>query len=127
MDAQHFGGALGLAVFTTVVTSRLTDLLTSSFAKFGGTAADAQSAVERISGASGDSGSGLSALPQAIQDQIMHAVRADYASAVQWAFWGMAAAMAVVAVVGVLYPAGRTSLPEDAAPAAEPTADTATV
>ncbi|MDN4597900.1 MFS transporter [Leifsonia virtsii] len=124
---KNFGGALGLAVFTTVVTSRLTDLLTASFAKFGGTAADAQSAVERISGASGDSGSGLSTLPQAIQEQIMHAVRSDYASAVQWAFWGMAAAMAVVAVVGLLYPAGRTSLPEDAAPASEPTADTATV
>ncbi|MFP3467098.1 MFS transporter [Leifsonia sp. SIMBA_070] len=115
---KNFGGALGLAVFTTIVTSRLTDLLTDSFVKLGGSASDAQTAVDRISGASGDGGS-LSKLPAAIQEQILHAVRADYASAVQWAFWGMAAAMVVVAVVGVFYPAGRTSLPEgaDAAPA----------
>jgi EmrB/QacA subfamily drug resistance transporter len=108
---KNFGGALGLAVFTTIVTSRLTDLLTHSFATFGGTPADAQRAVDQISGASG-SASSLSAVPQAIQDQILHAVRSDYAAAVQWAFWGMAAAMAIVAVIGIFYPAGRTSLPE---------------
>ena len=123
---KNFGGALGLAVFTTIVTSRLTDLLTDSFAKFGGSAADAQSAVDRISGASG-TGSGLSNLPSAIQEQILHAVRADYASAAQWAFWGMAAAMAIVAVVGIFYPAGRTSLPEAAEPNADAHADRATV
>ena len=123
---KNFGGALGLAVFTTIVTSRLTDLLTDSFAKFGGSAADAQGAVDRISGASG-TGSGLSNLPTAIQEQILHAVRADYASAVQWAFWGMAAAMAIVALVGIFYPAGRTSLPEAAEPNADANADRATV
>jgi hypothetical protein len=122
---KNFGGALGLAVFTTVVTSRLTGLLTDSFAKFGGSAADAQTAVERISGASG-SGDAMSNLPQAIQEQILHAVRSDYASAVQWAFWGMAAAMAIVAMVGLFYPAGRTSLPESDA-AAEPAERAATV
>ncbi|MDN4613385.1 MFS transporter [Leifsonia sp. F6_8S_P_1B] len=109
---KNFGGALGMAVFTTVVTSRLTDLLTTSFARFGGTAADARSAVAQISGASGDSGGSLAQLPQAVRDQILQAVQTDCAGAVQWAFWGMAAAMAVVAVIGVLYPAGRTSLPE---------------
>jgi predicted MFS family arabinose efflux permease len=109
---KNFGGALGLAIFTTVVTSRLTDLLTASFTRIGGSAADAQNAVERISGASGSGGS-LASLPQAVQEQIMHAVRTDYASAVQWAFWGMAAAMAIVALVGVFYPAGRTSVPDE--------------
>jgi EmrB/QacA subfamily drug resistance transporter len=108
---KNFGGALGIAVFSTIVTSRLTDLLTASFAKFGGSAANAQDAVNQISGAS-DRSSALSTLPQVVQEQILHAVRSDYASAVQWAFWGMAAAMAVVAVIGLLYPAGRTSVPE---------------
>ena len=106
---KNFGGALGLAVFTTIVTSRLTDLLTASFEKIGGTAADARSAVDRISGATGDGGS-LAKLPATVRDQILHAVASDYAGAVQWAFWGMAAAMLVVAVIGVLYPAGRTSV-----------------
>jgi hypothetical protein len=129
---KNFGGALGMAVFTTVVTSRLTDLLTASFARIGGTADDARSAVDRISGASGGAGGSLAQLPPAVRDQIVHAVQTDYASAVQWAFWGMAAAMALVAVIGLLYPAGRTSLPEDAqAGAAAPTdaasAPTATV
>lgn len=104
---KNFGGALGLAVFTTVVTSRLTELLTASFARFGGTAADARGAVDQITGAS-ESGSGsLAALPEEVRAQILHAVRSDYAAAVQWAFWGMAGAMLVVAVLGLLYPAGR--------------------
>jgi EmrB/QacA subfamily drug resistance transporter len=115
---KNFGGALGLAVFTTVVTSRLTDLLTVSFEKIGGTAADAQSAVDRISGAAGDGGS-LRALPSGAREQIMHAVAADYAGAVQWAFWGMAGAMAIVAVIGLLYPAGRTSVVSGSATEAE--------
>lgn len=115
---KNFGGALGLAVFTTIVTSRLTDLLTASFEKIGGSAADAQSAVDRISGASGDGGS-LASLPTAVREQIMHAVAADYAGAVQWAFWGMAGAMLIVAVIGLFYPAGRSSLPEASAAGAE--------
>lgn len=110
---KNFGGALGLAVFTTVVTSRLTDLLTASFAKFGAGPADAQRAVDQISGASGG-GSSLAQLPKTVQDQIMHAVQADYASSVQWAFIGMAVAMAVVAALGFFYPAGRAPGEPDA-------------
>ncbi|WP_348789460.1 MFS transporter [Leifsonia sp. NPDC080035] len=112
---KNFGAALGLAVLTTVVTSRLTDLLTASFARFGGSAADAQSAVEQISGASGDSSSSsLASLPASVRDGILHAVQTDYAGAVQWAFWGMAAAMLVVAVIGLLYPAGRAAEADEA-------------
>ncbi|KRC46936.1 hypothetical protein ASE16_16230 [Leifsonia sp. Root227] len=121
---KNFGGALGLAVFTTIVTSRLTDLLTASFAKLGAGPADAQRAVDQISGASGG-GSSLSALPQTVRDQIMHAVQTDYASSVQWAFIGMAVAMAIVAVLGFFYPAGRSSAEPDEAAAAAADSDRA--
>ncbi|NQX25875.1 MFS transporter [Microbacteriaceae bacterium VKM Ac-2854] len=105
---KNFGGALGLAVFTTVVTNVLTDKLTASFAALGAPASAAASAVQQISGASGGSSS-LDALPDAVRAQFVAAVQNDYAGGVQFAFAGMAIAMAVVAVLGVLYPKGAVS------------------
>ncbi|PRY37966.1 MFS transporter [Umezawaea tangerina] len=99
---RNFGGAFGLAVLTTLVTGRLTTGLTTSFEAMGGTAEDARKAVDLVTGAGGDSGA-----PAAVRDQIMLAVRTDYASAVQWAFAGMAVAMAVLVVLAALYPRDR--------------------
>ena len=107
---RNFGAALGMAVFTTMVTSALTTSLTASFAKFGGTAADAQSAVNQLQGASSaHDGGALAQLPRVIQDQVMHAVQNDYAQSVQWAFGGMVVAMLIVAALGVLYPKQPTA------------------
>jgi EmrB/QacA subfamily drug resistance transporter len=118
---KNFGGALGLAVFTTIVTSRLGDQLTASFAKFGASAADAKNAVDQISGASGGS-SALAGAPAAVRAQIMHVVQADYASSVQWAFIGMAVAMGIVAILGLVYPV-KASTPAVGSEAADAEAD----
>ncbi|WNV88508.1 DHA2 family efflux MFS transporter permease subunit [Umezawaea sp. Da 62-37] len=99
---RNFGGAFGLAVLTTLVTGRLTTGLTTSFEAMGGTAEDARKAVDLVTGAGGDTGA-----PAAARDQIMLAVRTDYASAVQWAFGGMAIAMAVLLVLAAFYPRDR--------------------
>lgn len=101
---RNFGAALGMAVFTTLVTSALTTQLTASFARFGGSAQDAQSAINQLSGASSTAQHSLGHLPAAIEAQIVHAIRTDYAQSAQWAFVGMAVAMLVVAALGLLYP-----------------------
>jgi EmrB/QacA subfamily drug resistance transporter len=121
---KNFGGAIGLAVLATFVTNQLTTNLVSSFTAIGGTADQAQQAVNSITGADA-SGSGLSSLPSAVQAQILQAVQADYANAVQWAFFGMAAAMFVLLILAALYPrkaAARVAVPGDASVAPSPTA-----
>jgi EmrB/QacA subfamily drug resistance transporter len=105
---KNFGGALGLAVFSTIVNSQLTDRLVTSFTAIGGTAAQARSAVDLVTGASG-AGSSLGGVPSAVQAQILHAVQSDYAAAVQVAFYGMAISMAVLIVLALLYPTKRPS------------------
>lgn len=106
---KNFGGALGLAVLTSLVTTHLTDKLISSFHELGASTADAQAAVNAITGAD-DSASGLGAAPAALKEQIMNAVQADYASAAGWAFTGMAVAMGALIVLAAFYPkAQRTA------------------
>ena len=105
---KNFGGAVGVAVLTTLVTSQLTSRLTTSFERLGASKADADEAVNFITGASAK-GSGLSKESASVQREFMRAVESDYAHAVQWAFYGMAAAMAVVLLLALFYPARRTT------------------
>lgn len=114
---RNLGGALGIAVLTTVVTDVLTDRLTTSFTALGATKADALTAVGRISGASAASGGSLGELPAAVRQKFVDAVAQGYADSVAWAFGGMAIAMLVVVVLGLLYPRGQVS-----ATAADPVA-----
>ncbi len=106
---RNFGGALGLAVFTTVVTNALTGKLTDAFTALGAPAGTADSVVAQISGAAGHASSGLSQLPPAVQEQFTTAVQQGYANSVCYAFVGCAIAMAVVVAIGLLYPKGQVS------------------
>jgi uncharacterized membrane protein affecting hemolysin expression len=81
----------------------LTSRLTTSFEAFGATAADARKAVDLITGAGGDAGGA----PTAVREQVLAVVRTDYAHAAQWAFTGMALAMAVLLVLAAFYPRDR--------------------
>jgi EmrB/QacA subfamily drug resistance transporter len=119
---RNFGGALGIAVLGTVVTGALSDKLTASFTKLGASAQDAADAASRIGGAAAPTTANrLSTLPDAVREQFVHAVHQGYADSVAWAFAGMAAAMLIVAVLGVLYPRGQVSAKFDAVEDAEPT------
>lgn len=105
---KNFGGSIGIAVLVTLVTTQLTSNLSSSIIRLGGSADDARDTVNAVTGAGGDvSSDSLSGLPQRVQDEILSAVQADYANAAQWAFYGMAVAMAIVFVLALLYPRGR--------------------
>ena len=106
---RNFGGALGLAIFTTVVTTSLTSRLADAFTALGAPAGTAESVAAQISGTADGSGAGLSQLPPAIQEQFVAAVRQGYADAVSWAFAGCAIAMAVVVLIGLAYPKGQVS------------------
>jgi|GEM_PF-5631253 len=99
---RNLGGALGLAVLSTVVTQSLTTKLTASFTALGAPASAAADAVAQIGGASSSSSS--SSLPAAVQAQYIQAVQQGYAEAVSHAFVGSAIAMAAVALVSLLYP-----------------------
>jgi hypothetical protein len=103
---RNFGGAFGLAVFSTIITGQLTQKLVASFHAIGGTAAQAQSAVNLVTGASGAGGS-LRGIPAAAQAEILAAVQQDYAGSVQWAFFGMAISMAVLIPLALVYPSKR--------------------
>jgi hypothetical protein len=106
---RNFGAALGMAVFTTVVTGALTDKLVSSFTALGAGADTARSVVAQVSGAAGKSDPAFAKLPAAVQEKFLDAVQQGYADAVSWAFVGCAIAMAIVVVIGLLYPKGQVS------------------
>jgi hypothetical protein len=55
-----------------------------------------------LTGAGGDGGA-----PAAVHERVMAAVRTDYAGVAQWAFTGMALAMAVLLVLAAFYPRDR--------------------
>ena len=117
---KNFGGAVGIAVLTTLVTNELTSKVTASFEKLGASAGDAAKAINDINGATSN-GSGLSKESPSVQREFLHAVESDYAHAVQWAFYGMGAAMAVVVLLALFYPPRRAD-PSDAAAQAAPAA-----
>lgn len=106
-SARSFGGALGLAVLGSLVSAALQTHIVDSFTALGIPAAAARSAAQMVSGADAGSDSALSALPAELAKSVRTAVAQSYADAVQVAFAGMAVAMIVLVVLGVLYPSSR--------------------
>ncbi|MCI4656744.1 MDR family MFS transporter [Cryobacterium zhongshanensis] len=74
---REVGASLGVAVFGTIFTTRLTDNLTHVFASAGATAADASNATATLDPQT------LNQLPQALRDGIV----AAYADALAPVFW----------------------------------------
>lgn len=96
---KNFGGALGLALFSTLVTNRLMEKLTDTVLAIGGTPRDAERAVDAVTGADFGSAKSLGAG----HAPVLQAVQTDYASAAQVAFYAISAAMVVVAVLALCY------------------------
>ena len=112
---RNLGAAVGLAVVGTVFASRLRTRLEDSLAGFGIPKAQADSIAASLHGSGGGSASKsflAKAGPKA--DQVLAAVRLDFADATQLVFQGLGIAMAVVAVLAVL---GLTRGPHLPAPA----------
>lgn len=104
--AKNLGGALGLAIFATVLATHLNTNITQSFTALGATPAQAQAVAQDINSGSQShkSDSDFSKLPPAEQEAFTNAVQESYANANKPVFYGMSAAMAIVFFIGVLYP-----------------------
>ncbi len=107
---RNYGSSLGLAVLGTVLITVNTNRLTESLDGFGVPAGQAQTLAESLSraGGAGDRSS-LQALPPPARAQVFQAVQTDFATATQVVFYGMAAALVIALVVGLLHPGGRVT------------------
>ena len=112
---RNLGAAVGLAVVGTVFASGLRTRLEDSLAGFGIPKAQADSIAASLHGSGGGSAS-KSFLAQAgpKADQVLAAVRLDFADATQLVFQGLGIAMAVVAVLAVLGLTRGPHLPDPA-------------
>lgn len=107
---KNFGGALGLAVLATVLTTNFNSNLTNSFTQLGAPPAMAQSIAGDInSGTHSSESKEASKLSPAEQKAFQDAVKTSYADANKPVFYGMSAAMAAVFLVGVAYPRKDTA------------------
>jgi EmrB/QacA subfamily drug resistance transporter len=118
---RNFGGALGLAVMSTVVSQQFDERVTTGFARLGAPRSAAECVVNSVAG--GESCARSSGGTSSPDNAFTHVVQVSYAAAAQHAFWIMAGAMIVVAVVGVvLHPGDRRQLTDhvtkDTAPVA---------
>lgn len=102
--AKNFGGALGLAVLSTVLTINLTNNMTASFEVLGAPANVATQVVSDISSGSTDENSHTSNLPPQVKEEFELAAKKSYAQSNQPVFYGMSAAMAAVFLTGLAYP-----------------------
>ncbi|RLP77479.1 MFS transporter [Mycetocola tolaasinivorans] len=105
---KNFGGALGMAVIASIVSGRLTTLLTDSLGRFGASPSDVQHVVNQVTGAgSGQASSLPSGIPAQAAKQILECVKLDYAHAAQWGFTAMAIAMGLLVVLALVSPRKR--------------------
>ncbi|TAH36298.1 MFS transporter [Candidatus Saccharibacteria bacterium] len=113
--AKNLGGAVGLAIFSALLATQLNANLTQSFTALGASATDASAVAQNInSGQQSSQSSGdFDKLPPPVQKEFKDAVRTSYANANKPVFYGMSATMAIVFVMGLLYP--HTTAQEKAA------------
>jgi EmrB/QacA subfamily drug resistance transporter len=106
--AKNLGGAFGLALLSAILAVHLTSTLTSSFAKIGIPASVAKSVSQDINSGTKSSGKNnqLSHLSKKSQKQVSSSIASSYATASKPVFYGMAGSLAVVAIIGIMYPEG---------------------
>ena len=115
---RNYAASLGLAVLGTVLTTVTTDRIVASLEDRGLSAGTAhrmaRGIAESLSGQGGGPQTGNGAPSQATQE-VMDAVRRDFAEGNQMVFYGMAAALVVAFVCAHLHPGTRvTQAPPDA-------------
>lgn len=119
---RNFGAALGMAVMSALVTHQLANNIQGSIEKLAGgqhvPAGIGRCVADSIGGAS-RSCAGVPSGSSGSSGSIPSWLAADYAGAVQYAFYAMGAAMVLTAVIGLLvHPGDHTA----AEPAGEPAA-----
>jgi hypothetical protein len=109
---RNYGSSLGLAILGTLLLNVNTNKITNSLRGFGvppAQAANIAHDMSQSSGAGSQNRAGLSALPPQQQQQVIAAIRLDYAEATQFVFYGMTIALLIAFVCAVLHPGGRVT------------------
>lgn len=113
---RNYAASVGLALFGTMLTHRMTDQVTDTLESRGvpsGTAGDAaRSVAEAVTGnADNRQPSGDGAVARTVRES-MSSIRMDFAQANQWVFYGMAIALGI-GFLGALRHPGGTGRPND--------------
>jgi hypothetical protein len=101
---RNFGSTVGLAVLTTVLTTKLADTLTRALVDEGLPPGQAR-AVGVM--AARDGFEGHSAATPAVQSELHAIVARDFATATSWVFYGMAIALGASFLVALRHPGTR--------------------
>jgi EmrB/QacA subfamily drug resistance transporter len=107
---RNYGSTLGIAVLGTVLTTVLTNHLTTSFAHLGLPKTVAAS-ISHGSTQAGGGSSDVSSAPAALRPQISAAVAHDFAVATQAVLYGMAIVHAVAFFIARIHPGGLPAAP----------------
>jgi EmrB/QacA subfamily drug resistance transporter len=119
---RNLGGSLGIAVLGSILVSRVVTNVESGLTTHGVPRAAASRIAHEVAGA-GTGATGGSGSPGHASHTLINAVQLGYAASIKTVVIGMAAAMAVAFVVGVVWmPRGRVAA-EQLTPADPPTAD----
>jgi hypothetical protein len=102
---RNYGSTLGIAVLGTVLTTVLTNHLTTSFARLG-LPHDVAASIAHGSTQAGSGSTALSSAPASLRPQISAAVAHDFAVATQAVLYGMAIVHAVAFLIARRHPGG---------------------
>ena len=103
---RNYGSTFGVAVLGTILSSVLTDRLTTSFRHLGLPASVARKVAHGSSEGSGAAGSNSSTLNRQISAAVAH----DFAVATQYVAWGMAVACGIAFLFALRHPGGRPGI-----------------
>lgn len=102
---KNFGGALGMAVFSSACSAFFSSNLLTGLGKYGVTASMANQLANSIGSSSSQTRSGtLSHAPAQVQEAILNTVKAAYAQSVGYVFIGMAGLGAIFILIAIIYP-----------------------
>ena len=100
---RNFGGAVGMAVLTTLVHTVLGDKITASLTALGATP-DRIAAIKSSLAGTQATAANIDNVPASLHNEIQTIMQHDSAAAISWAFLAMAVVMAAIAAISFFYP-----------------------
>ncbi len=112
---RYFGSSVGMALLGTLMLSVLNNKLVVSLTQAGVPSDKAAALAQAATNSTGSSSGGaISQLPPSMQQTVTHIFQVDFAAAIQYVFYAMAAIMAVALLVAIFHPGGKFEQNEDA-------------
>jgi EmrB/QacA subfamily drug resistance transporter len=108
---RNYGSSLGLAILGTLLLNVNANKITNSLGGLGVPADQAREIARSMaqSGGGPRQGGQLASLPPEVREQVMSAIRLDFAEATQFVFYGMAIALLVAFGCALAHPGGRVT------------------